>query len=301
MRVCCIYDVEGWAHHRRCVALKKYAPPDIAVDLYSREQLASAADGGYDVALLLCYGLAGRFRKMLDARNATTRLAVGFNVGWGYRRDRLEPLLECSDRVVLNNYENWHRQGRLPKTTWISNGTDLELFHVARPFANRPPKVIWSGSRYHNDHNDDLKGRGLLEAIEPRLAEKGIQWEWLEVDSHGDPRRKTLPEMMEWYNSAKCYVCASTVEGTPNPLLEAAACGCVPCSTRVGNATELIRPGINGELVDRTEGELFEGICRCVKWHADMAPRLLTDIQRWAWQDRAREYYTLFRRMVAGN
>jgi len=282
------------------VALQKYAPQDIKIDLFSRDQLASAADGRYDVALLLCYGKAVPFRRMLEVRQAPIRLIVGFNVGWGYRRDRLESLLECSDHIVLNNYENWHRQGRLSQTTWISNGIDTELFRVTRPFRDRAPKVIWTGSRYHQDNNGDLKGRGLLEAIEPRLAREGIQWDWLEVDSHGDPHKKTLPEMIEWYNSAKCYVCASTTEGTPNPLLEAAACGCVPCSTRVGNATELIRPGMNGELVDRTEDELFEGICRCVKWHADMASRLRADIYRWAWQYRAREYYTLFRRLVAG-
>jgi len=39
--------------------------------------------------------------------------------------------------------------------------------------------------------------------------------------------------MVEFYRSLDVYVCASRSEGTPNPCLEAAACGLPVVTTRV--------------------------------------------------------------------
>ena len=53
-------------------------------------------------------------------------------------------------------------------------------------------------------------------------------------------------EMREFYRSLDVYVCASRAEGTPNPCLEAAACGVPLVTTCVGNMPELVRHGVNG-------------------------------------------------------
>ena len=42
-------------------------------------------------------------------------------------------------------------------------------------------------------------------------------------------------EMLDFYNDIGTLVCFSESEGTPNPILEAAACGRAVLSTKVGN------------------------------------------------------------------
>ena len=66
-----------------------------------------------------------------------------------------------------------------------------------------------------------------------------------------EERWRTAAEMVEFYHSLDVYVCASRSEGTPNPCLEAAACGLPVITTAVGNMPELIRDGHNGFLVER--------------------------------------------------
>ena len=57
------------------------------------------------------------------------------------------------------------------------------------------------------------------------------------------------------------YVLPSRSEGFSTSLLEAVACGCLPVSTRVGGAAELIREGKNGVfLAGYTESDIGEGL-----------------------------------------
>ena len=62
----------------------------------------------------------------------------------------------------------------------------------------------------------------------------------------------SAPEMVDFYNSIDCYVCVSESEGQHLPLLEAGACGLPRISTDVGIASELIEPGKNGLIVERS-------------------------------------------------
>ena len=57
--------------------------------------------------------------------------------------------------------------------------------------------------------------------------------------------------MRDFYQSLHVYVCASRSEGTPNPCLEAAACGLPVVTTPVGNMPEFVRDGVNGFFVAR--------------------------------------------------
>lgn len=56
-------------------------------------------------------------------------------------------------------------------------------------------------------------------------------------------------EMREFYNKADVYVVASTIDGTPNPLLEVAACGKPIIANHIGNTPEFIKHGENGFLL----------------------------------------------------
>jgi len=53
------------------------------------------------------------------------------------------------------------------------------------------------------------------------------------------------------YDRANVLMVASTVDGTPNPALEAASCGRPILSNAIGNMPEFIENGVNGFLVPR--------------------------------------------------
>ena len=61
---------------------------------------------------------------------------------------------------------------------------------------------------------------------------------------------QTRPQMAELFRRSRCAVSPSTHDGTPNTLLEAMACGCLPVAGDLKSLREWITPGQNGLLVN---------------------------------------------------
>jgi len=56
--------------------------------------------------------------------------------------------------------------------------------------------------------------------------------------------------MADAFRAAQVMVSPSTHDGTPNTLLEALACGCLPVASDLESIREWITPGENGLLVN---------------------------------------------------
>lgn len=73
---------------------------------------------------------------------------------------------------------------------------------------------------------------------------------------------QTRPQMAELFRRSQVVVSPTTHDGTPNTLLEAMACGCLPVAGDLESIREWISPGENGLLVDPTDpAELADAIC----------------------------------------
>ena len=107
----------------------------------------------FDLFLQLCYGRVHDLRRMMTKHGSMAVLVAGYNVGWGYRPEKLPILAEHADHVVFNNFHNWERW-RQPHTTCIMNGVDRDVFYTRVPAEQRPPRVLWTGSFYHNGNNN---------------------------------------------------------------------------------------------------------------------------------------------------
>jgi glycosyltransferase involved in cell wall biosynthesis len=73
--------------------------------------------------------------------------------------------------------------------------------------------------------------------------------------------KQTRAQMADLFRRSRLVVSPTTHDGTPNTLLEAMACGCLPVVGDLESLREWITPGVNGLLVDLSHPqELAEAI-----------------------------------------
>jgi glycosyltransferase involved in cell wall biosynthesis len=293
--------VPGWAYHNNTLGLERHAPPDFAVSSAplrngdgNLDWDMALGDHPADLLFLFDFSSAGLVRAELARRGWESALMVAWSMGW----QQLKPLLHQSyglaDAVLVSNRECWELSGRLPAGYLIPYGVDEVIFNVRTPIALRRPKVLWVGSQFARA----IKGYDdYVVPLQTELRARGLECECLLTDSFGGEKRNPA-QMAAWYNSGTVIVCASEAEGTPNPALEGAACGCTVVSTRVGNMPELIRHGINGYLVDRNPDALLGGVLDAVTNYERLATQMRLDIVPWHWSHRAPEFYAAFREVL---
>jgi glycosyltransferase involved in cell wall biosynthesis len=303
-----IYDVDGWAYHHQSKALQLHAPEDFHVRLApfirrdgdTQQDHVAALDevlGGQapDVLFLLCWTNAAFVRQRLRDKGWSTRLVVSWNNEWPRLYEQFQGLFAVADQVVVSNHEYWVSAGRPDRSVPIPNGVDLAIFHVIQPLESRQQRVLWCGSECHRSING--YDAFILPLFE-RLRNEGIACQALLSNSCDDGNR-SQHQMADWYNQGTIYVCTSETEDTPNPALEAAACGCTIVSTPVGNMPELIRNGENGLLVSRDLDCLHHAVIQAIDAYTTLSAQLQQDIQAWGWASRAGDFFRLFRRVFA--
>lgn len=192
---------------------------------------------------------------------------------------------------------------RLP-TMEITDGVDTALF---RPYnlerfkeiQGRTLKIGWVGnsSWFSKDMNDH---KGIHTIIKPAVEELKAEGYNVELKLV-DKQEKFIPhdDMAEFYKEIDIYVCASLNEGTPNPVLEAMACGVPVISTDVGIVKEAF--GAKQQeyiLKDREKETLKEAIKKLIankKVLEELSKENLERIQKWNWESKTeqfREFYS---------
>ena len=201
-------------------------------------------------------------------------------------------LLEAEVRPALPGTAPW----------CLPNGVDADFFTPrSGPRRPGPLRVGWAGSLAN--FGSDM--RGVSTVLEPALAGLALRFPGrfeLCVAARED-RLRTPAEMRAFYQDLDVYVCASRVEGTPNPALEAAACGVPVVSTRVGNMPELLEHGVTGLLIERAPNALGAAL-RLLDERPElrlaMGRRLRQAIEcGWHWRDRAEGFARLFDDLLA--
>ena len=288
-----LYDVPGWAYYWQCEAMKKYAPDDFDVTI-GGDYMPALKQKKHDLVLQMCYSNAKELRKSIDITYPKTVLVSIYSVGWNYNNDWLTGCINDSDYVICNNYEMWDKYGKHPKTFTISNGVDFDKFYIQKPIEKRKQKVLWIGSMIHRKvKNYD----SIILPLKKMLDRDRIESDFRLVDSCGK-NRMDQKQMCDWYQTGTIYIVPSSSEGTPNPLIEASACGCIPVSTRVGNAIEMIENGVNGYLCDTNALSLYKGIKSTIPNYLTMSKNMQETIKEWGWKERSEQYFDLFRKLI---
>jgi hypothetical protein len=285
MRILIFFDVEGWAWWHKAKNLKKFLPTNFNVEMLRMDQPYNHAD--YDFILFFDPYLINYATDV-----PPEKLIMGCSCP-----KFLEQLVElvstarCAGGFVNNSFMYQEASYRLPNLFCCQNGVDESIFF---PPGNPPAELIacWIG-------NTASVGQKGLDLIRSACDECGVPLLTLDREANRD-QNDLLSQVQirdSIYHRASLYICASEVEGTPNPALEALACGLPVITTKVGNMPEIIQDGYNGFLVERSVEAIAEAIEKLKKVdRAEMAHNARQSIlQSWTWHKQTEKYGHMFR------
>lgn len=107
-------------------------------------------------------------------------------------------------------------------------------------------------------------------------------------------------ELSAWLCAASVFCLPSRNEGTPNVVVEALACGRPVVASAVGGIPDLIRPSMNGLLVDPGDADaLAKGLCEALgrTWNPEGIARTVSG---YTWEALAQRNADLYSHVICG-
>lgn len=155
---------------------------------------------------------------------------------------KISPNYYVSSKKLYNIYSNLPFCNK-PKAI-VEDGVDLNLFKPTnierlKNVSNREIIIGWCGNSKWTSEVEDFKGvETILKPAIKQLVAEGYPIKMYFADKN----ERMIPhnEMVNYYSNIDLYVCTSKIEGTPNPILEAMACGIPIISTDVGIVPEVL-------------------------------------------------------------
>ena len=285
MRVAIFYDRKGWAWWNKSHEIKKHLSSDIQMDIISVDERFDPR--AYDLFLLFDGYLIEQLpyiprNKVIVGCSNARLMSDAIRIADQY--DCLA--LYANNAPVLDAYRD------RANLYCCQNGVDTELFCVPEKKTDAFI-ACWVG----NTKNIANKGLDLIQEACRSTATPLIALDVYACEHDASALWKHEQIRDNIYNNAAFYVCASEFEGTPNPALEAMACGLPVITTPVGNMPELIIDGYNGFLVERYSQSITAamGKLRQSNWQ-QMGLNARKSIEDgWSWAHQANKYERMFR------
>jgi glycosyltransferase involved in cell wall biosynthesis len=275
-----LYDVKGWAWWHKSKQIQEHLPANFQVSLLELGTPFSPVD--YDLIVIFDPYHYQRHISHVPPR----QLIVGCSCPLFL--DQMLELIHQNRCLAgfVNNLETYHRITDRSRIFCCQNGVDTDLF---RPAPHLPERfaACWVG-------NSKSQGKKGLDILQDACHRTGVPLLTKDIFVVENPAAVFTQEEIRdrLYHQSSVYLCASEVEGTPNPALEALASGLPVISTRVGNLPELIVDGKNGFLVERNVESFVVAI---ETLRAGNLPELSTNArlsveEGWSWKQKATNY-----------
>lgn len=182
----------------------------------------------------------------------------------------------------------------------VTDGVDLDLFrpkNLDRLLKNKKLVVGWVGNSAWSQEIEDFKGFNTI--IKPAIQEL-IKEGYPIVSCYADKQVKMTPyeEMPDYYSKIDVCLCASKVEGTPNPVLESMACGIPVITTDVGIVREAFGKKQKEFIVkERTKEAFKEKIIFLLENRyllKELSEENIEQIKSWDWKIKVKEFKKFF-------
>lgn len=239
-KVLVVADTRTWAWARKAAAYQRWLNPEFDITIaYSTEGLPDPQA----YALVHCFevlqlGILSHIPPPVRTFKVVAGLTAHVWEVWGEARMRgwaaQCDAMHGNSLLLVEELRPFH-----PRVMYCPNGVDPDTFRRTEPY----PAVVTFG--HVGKPNPRKGGHLIIEAA--RLA--GVP---LLVNQRTSKLALPQSAMAAWYQGVTVQVTASNSDGTPCPMLEAAATGCALLSTHIGNMREFVRPGENGILTKHT-------------------------------------------------
>jgi len=258
-----IADVENWAYDNIAKSIsgkfRKYEAKTVYFrDLIRGNDTVDARN--YDVIMgFFWYDmlLRGGLIENLDVNKVC--ITVQSHNSWLKRGMTLEEVGLVLESYPAVGFSSEKLMGKFPKIEnkfFAPTGYETRIFYPRPlPAFDGKLKVCWAGDP-ETSHHGDVKGyyQHILPAIE------SLDFVDLVTTTKANPIKHS--KMGDFYEGGHIYLCMSSNEGTPMPLLEAMACGRPVISTNAGIATEVIDDKC-GWLIPRSTDALVAALENC--------------------------------------
>lgn len=290
-RVLVIADVPGWAWDKKAKQLKQhldgdefhidilYAQSDpfpTGYDLYHTFEVNQAQS--VPVSFLKVTGITAHVWQTWEGKHGPGTVKAWASHAAGFHANSI--MLQKEMEAYLGY-----------PVFYVPNGVDETFYKRTRERAPSAKLVVG-----HVGKPNPRKGHAIIaEACE----KAGVE---LRINQNTYKTAHSMEAMREFYQDLDVLAVASDFDGTPNPALEAAACGVAVISNPIGNMPEFIRNGENGILVERTVESMTNGLRRLA---VDMprttamgrAARATIEAD-WTWKKMSQHYAAMWRSVL---
>lgn len=283
-RILAICDVEGWAWWIKAEYLRKMLEDFYQIDIiHVIGKNKQKVKDGYDLYLTFGHTFVSYTKKMSFKKRITGITA--------HRSKKiLEPKMQLAYATHANSILLFKELKSIHNNSFYTpNGVDTILFREIRPVMDRRDIPIIG----HVGKKGKMKNQSTI--IEPVVKKSNIKYS----PHYNDYRNKiNHSDMVNVHQQYDIFIAASDEDGTPNGMLEAAACGRPIVINNIGNAPEFITNGYNGFVVNKKIDDYVD----VVKWFKENPEKVIEmgknarkEVEeKWTWDLMSRNYLYLF-------
>ena len=274
MKCLAIVDSYNWALYNRAKNLSIYMP-NIDFDIVYFKDCKDNFDK-YDVVYLLNWPIYGYVYQYIKQRRKYSLITtISSHIGRKNAKN-MRSLFNKFDKVSCSNqflYKEFYCAKLNTKLYYTPFGVNTDIFYDYGKLAD--PNVFgWVG-------NSDRPVK-RFEKVKQACKEEGVILKTA-LHTSGYSRDK----MRDFYNSIGTLICFSESEGTPNPILEAAACNRNIISTNVGNVPEINR---DCKLINTVCD--FNSMIKQIRIKKNKLEHINNSsfLQKWSWKEKSKNF-----------
>lgn len=284
-----IIDVLGWAWDNKSKQIQKYLSNEFDIKILTHKDISRGyCPEGFDIY----FTYEVNFWKYIS--NAKGVRITGTTAHTYTNMSNWKRSLADADGIHANSriLEKELGQSLNRQVFYLPNGVDENVFNHT-PINGNEFTVGYVGKDIKRKGVDIL--RKACEIADVKFVTQSCK--------HSDSNKLNHLDMPNFYKNISIIGVASDMDGTPNQLLEAAACGRGCVGNIIGNIPEFVKDRYNGFVVPERTPELYAEKFKWLKTHPKtvklMGERARKVVEKkWTWEIMAENYRTMFREVL---